>query len=158
MSNRSFKVLVDYAEALVELTERGQNAWTNQVLNGTVLPRSQTGRRVIDFELVLLDEEVVGLPALTDLLTLDGLRLATASELRGFATHYLLVNRPAETIHALGSAFFNEPDEYPEETGWFAEQLKIFADGSHDFQLESVLARSGRLKWPVGTTILAVRE
>jgi len=158
MENRSFKVNVDYGAAEHKLTDGGQNAWADRILHDTVSEFTQRGHRVVEFELVTLEEETEGLDTLALILMLDELRFATAVELHGFAEYYLGVPREEQTIHALGSAFFNNPDEYPEEIGWFALQLKVFANGSHDFWLESVMPRGGRLKWPAGAVILAVKD
>ncbi|MBU0624902.1 hypothetical protein KKF05_01010 [Patescibacteria group bacterium] len=155
--NQSFEVVVDYEAAWHQLTEGGRNAWAGQTLHQSVAADTQIGVRQRMFELVVYDEEVVGLDTLSLLLLADGLRLATATELRAFAEQYQPPVDETQSILALGAAFFNQPKEYPEEWGWFASQLKIFAEDVKCFWLVNVMPRGGRLKWPAGTIFLAVR-
>lgn len=155
--NRSFDVIVDYEAAQHQLTEGGRNAWVGQKLHQSVPSDTQIGLQPRTFELVVYDEEVVGLDTLSCLLLADGLRLATATELRAFAEQYQAPAGEEQSILALGAVFFNQPEEYPEEWGWFASQLKILSDEIKCFWLVNVMPRGGRLKWPVGTIFLAVR-
>lgn len=149
---------VDYDWEMARLSDNGKNAWATQQLHLTVEPAFQKGVQTVNFMLVELEEAVEGLETLSVLLAIDGLRLASAVELRAFARRYAPTDGTEQTVHALGSAFFNNPDEYPEEVGWFALLLKCLPDGSQDFWLESVMPRGGRLSWPAGTLVLAVKR
>lgn len=158
MNNRSFRITVDYGAAKHELTAGGNNAWVSQKLHETVPPETQQGIREVEFILAEFDDEVEGLETLVLILLADHLRLATPAELRALAPQYGGVPGKEESVLALGAAFFNQPDEYPEEWGWFAERLQVSADGSKDFWLASVMSRGGQLKWLAGTVFLAVRD
>jgi hypothetical protein len=155
---KQYRLTVDYESARNQLTDGGRNSWCDQRLHQSVSPDSQRGVRTVQFELVELDELVEGLDTLCILLAMDQLRFATAVESIAFSNRHAPDCPGTETVHVLGSAFFNCPDEYPEEVGWFSRLLKWFPDGTKDAWLESVVPRHGRLCWPAGTLILAVRE
>jgi len=158
MSESTINATVDYGAAMHELTEGGRNAWTEQILHETVPAKTQEGIREVQFQLETINESVEGLETLTMLLWIDGLRLATPAELRAFAPHHEGEPGKSEHVLALGAAFFNNPDEYPEEMGWFAEQLVIMADGTRCFWVCDIMPRGGQLSWSAGTVFLTVRD
>ncbi len=150
-------ITVDYGAAMHELSAGGKNAWVSQQLHQSVPPESQQGIREVEFMLCVLDEDVEGLDSLQIILMVDGLRFATAAESVVFANHFSPPIGQGLTIHVLGSAFFNNPNEFPEEIGWFARQLKYFSDGTSDVWMESIIPRGGPLRWSAGETVLAVK-